>query len=187
MSEDKIIIQHYWDRNECALTETDEKYGAYCHTIAENILNNEEDTKECVNDTYLKIWNSIPPHWPKMFAAFIGKIVRNLALNIYNQNRTARRGGGLIDMVFEELEECIPDRSASAEYCENELAEAINSFLSSLSERNRKIFMLRYWGAEPVGKIAEVMKMSENSVSALLSRLRKKLQKHLAERGMKYD
>ena len=185
MQDDKIIIQHYWDRDERALTETDEKYGRYCHTIAENILNNEEDSKECVNDTYLNTWNSIPPHRPKMFPAFIGKIARNLAINLYNQNRTARRGGGHINAVFDELEECIPDRSAEVTFSENELAEAINSFLASLPEKNRKILMLRYWGSESVSRIAQIMKMSENRVSAVLSRLRKKMKKHLDGRGVK--
>lgn len=185
MQDDKTIIQHYWDRDERALTETDEKYGGYCYTIAENILNNEEDSKECLNDTYLKTWNTIPPQRPKIFPAFIGKIARNLAINIYKQNKTVRKGGGQMNAVFDELEECIPDRSAEIKYGEDDLAEAVNSFLASLPEKNRKIFMLRYWSSESVGKIAVQMKMSENSVSSVLKRLRKKMQKHLAERGVK--
>ena len=83
--DDRTIIQHYWDRDERAITETDEKYGSYCHKIAENILENSEDAKECVNDTYLKTWNSVPPEWPKIFPAFIGKIVRNTAFNYYTR------------------------------------------------------------------------------------------------------
>ena len=183
--DDKTIIQHYWDRDERAVTETDEKYGAYCCSIAENILNNREDAKECVNDTYLKTWNAIPTQWPKVFPAFIGKIVRNLAFNRYSMSRAEKRGGGQIHIVLDELEECIPDRSAAIEHDADELTEEINSFLDSLSEKNRKIFMLRYWGTENVGDIARIMKMSENSVSAVLSRLRRKLHKHLDERGFK--
>ncbi len=185
MVDDNTIIQHYLDRDERAITETDEKYGGYCHTIAENILGNREDSKECVNDTYLKTWNSIPPQRPKIFSSFIGRITRNLAINIYNRNRTERRGGGRINLVLDELEECIPDRASETEYTENELADAVNDFLAALPERNRKIFMLRYWGAVPVSSIAEKMKMSENSVSALLGRIRRKMQKHLSERGVK--
>lgn len=83
--DDQIIIQHYWDRNEIALTETSEKYGSYCSSIAENIVNNAEDAQECVNDTYLKVWNEIPPQWPKVFQAFLGKIVRNLAYDCYRR------------------------------------------------------------------------------------------------------
>lgn len=185
MVDDKTIIQHYWDRDERALSETDEKYGRLCHAVAGNILKNEEDTKECVNDTYLKTWESIPPQWPKFLAAFIGKITRNLAVNMYNRNRASRRGGGQINAVLDELEECIPDRKAEKEFDEDELSNAMNDFLASLPERNRKIFMLRYWGSQPVEKIAKNMKMSENSVSALLYRLRRKLRNHLDERGVK--
>lgn len=181
--DDKIIIQHYWDRDERAIRETDEKYGSFCCSIAENILGNREDAGECVNDTYLKTWNAIPPQWPEVFPAFIGKIVRNTAFNRYKSLRTERRGGGLVPVVLDELDECIPDRNAEVECSTNELREAMNSFVGSLSERNRKIFLQRYWCTESVRDIAEKMNMTENSVSAVLKRTRKKLHKYLAERG----
>lgn len=181
--DDKVIIQHYWDRDERAITETDEKYGSFCLRIAENITGNKEDSKECVNDTYLKTWNTIPPQRPRVFPAFIGKIVRNLSYNRYAYNRTARRGGGQINEVFDELAECLTDRSAEVSGDEKELKEAINSFLGTLSARDRNIFLRRYWYTESIKAIAEKMKMKENSVCAVLKRIRKKLQGYLAERG----
>lgn len=183
MLDDKVIIQHYWDRDECAITETDEKYGSFCFKIAENILGNKEDSKECVNDTYLKTWNSIPPQRPKVLPAFIGKIVRNLSYDRYAYNRTAKRGGGQINEVFDELAECIADKSADVSCDEKELKEAIDSFLYTISVRDREIFLRRYWYTENVKGIAEKMKMKENSVCAVLKRIRKKLQKYLTERG----
>ena len=136
-----------------------------------------------MNDTYLKTWNAIPPHRPEVFPAFVGKIVRNTAFNRYKSLRTERRGGGQVPVVLDELDECIPDRTAEVECSTNELSEAMNSFVKSLSERNRKIFLRRYWCTESVRDIAEKMNMTENSVSAVRKRIRKKLHKYLAERG----
>ena len=183
--DDKTIIQHYWDRNECAISETDEKYGAFCCSIAENILENKEDAKECVNDTYLKTWNSLPPHWPKIFPAFIGRIVRNLAFNRYNSERTLKRGGGQISIALDELDECIPDKCSDFVCDESELSEVIDSFLDTLSKKNRQIFVLRYWYTENISYISRIMNMTENNVSVVLNRLRKKLHKYLSERGFK--
>lgn len=183
--DDRTIIQHYWDRDECAITETDEKYGSYCHKIAENILENSEDAKECVNDTYLKTWNSVPPEWPKIFPAFIGKIVRNTAFNYYTRIHAQKRGGSITEVVLEELDECIPDKNAEFIQDDSELTGIINTFLESLSERNREIFVLRYWYNEKISYIAATMKMSENSVFSVLNRMRKKLRKILEEKGVK--
>ena len=181
--DDKTIIRHYWDRNEIALKETDEKYGPFCTSIAMNILNDREDSKECVNDTYLRTWNAIPPARPAVFPAFIGRITRNLAFDRYNSRKAAKRGGGEMNAVLEELEESLPDRTVNVESDEKELAETLNEFLTSLPDKNRDIFVLRYWHAESVANIANIFDMTENSVSALLSRLRNKLHKHLTERG----
>lgn len=183
--DDRTIIQHYWDRDERAITETDKKYGSYCHKIAENILENSEDAKECVNDTYLKTWNSVPPEWPKIFPAFIGKIVRNTAFNYYTRIHAQKRGGSMTEVVLEELDECIPDKNAEFIQDDCELTGIINTFLESLSERNREIFVLRYWYNEKISYIAATMKMSENSVFSVLNRMRRKLRKILEEKGVK--
>lgn len=181
--DDKEIIQHYWDRDERAISETADKYGVFCFSIADSILNNREDANECVNDTYLKTWNTIPPQRPRIFPAFIGRIVRNLSFNRYMMNKALKRGGGQIETVLDELEESIPDNLSDIESDADSLKETIESFVSTLSERNRKIFVRRYWLTEDVRYIAEKMNMSENSVSAVLKRIRKKLQKYLNERG----
>lgn len=183
--EDNAIIQLYWDRNEKAIDETEKKYGSYCSTIAGNILFNREDTMECVNDTYLRTWNTIPTERPKFFPAYIGKIVRNLAINLYNRNTALKRGGGQTSVILDELEECIPDRAAELEYDENELVEAINCFLSTLKTKHRRVFMMRYWGNASIENIAGSMNMTEDSVYVMLSRIRNKLKKYLEERGIK--
>lgn len=183
--DDETIIQHYWDREQRAVSETAEKYGAYCSSIAENILENREDAQECVNDTYLKAWNTIPPQRPKVLPAFIGKIVRNLAFDMYRRYRAAKRGGGQTALVLDELEECVPDRMQNIECEENRLSEAVNEFVSSLSQKHRKIFVLRYWYNESVSDIAYSLNCSENSISIILTRLRGKLYKYLSERGLK--
>ena len=183
--DDKVIIQHYWDRDERAISETDIKYGTFCSRIAENILENKEDAKECVNDTYLKTWNALPPEWPDILPAFIGRIVRNLAFNSYNSRKTAKRGGGQTDVALEELEECIADKAADLSVEESVLTEIIDSFLGTLSRKNRQIFVMRYWYTESIGYISSVMNMTENSVSVSLNRMRKKLLIYLEERGIK--
>ena len=185
MTDDQTIIQLYWDRNEEALAETAEKYGSFCSSIAENILHDMEDVKECVNDTYLKTWNSIPSNRPRIFPAFLGKIVRNLSFNRYKYSRTAKRGGGQISVVLDELAECIPDKDAIIDFEGNELAEAMNDFVASLSERDRNVFVMRYWYTDSIGKIASELHLSENNVSVILARLKTKLRAHLAERGLK--
>lgn len=183
--DDNKIIQLYFDRDESAIAKTDEKYGRFCFHIADRILGSHEDSKECVDDTYLKTWNAIPPQRPNVFPAFIGKIARNLALTRYEMQRTAKRGGGQTAAVLDELDECIPDKNAEFGKSESDLSEAIDSFLDTLPKRNRDIFVLRYWYTESIKDIAKAMKMSENSVFAVLNRIRKKLRSYLSERGLK--
>ncbi|MBP0977630.1 MAG: sigma-70 family RNA polymerase sigma factor [Oscillospiraceae bacterium] len=183
--DDKIIIQHYWDRNEIALTETAEKYDSFCRSIAENILHNREDAKECVNDTYLKTWNSLPPNRPRIFPAFLGRIVRNLAFDRYDHLTASKRGGGQIDVVLDELEECIPDASTEPGRDESDLSEAINDFVGSLPERNRIVFVMRYWYTDSIADIASELHMTESNVAVILSRLRNRLRTHLTERGFR--
>ena len=106
--EDSAIIDLYWARQERALEETDRKYGSYCWTIAHNILKNRQDTEECVNDTWLKAWNAMPPHRPAILSSFLGTITRNLSLDRYQAGRTGKRGGGRVTVALDELEDCIP-------------------------------------------------------------------------------
>lgn len=184
--EDVKIVQLYWDRNESAITETSTKYGSYCTSIAQNILGNHEDALECVNDTYLNAWNSMPPHRPNMLSTFLGKITRNLSFNKYKHDHAHKRGEGQIPAVLEELSECVSgkeDVHATVEY--HELVRAIDEFLDSLSPQKRSIFVCRYWYNDSITDIAKQFHMRENAVSMTLRRIRAKLQKYLVERG--YD
>ena len=184
--DDAKIVQLYFERNEQAIKETAKKYGRYCTSIAKNILGNDEDAEECVNDTYLNTWNSIPPHKPKMLSSFLGKIVRNLAFNRYKHNHADKRGGGELTLVLDELAECVSgsDNVADA-YLMKELVSSINQFLSTLPEDKRNIFIRRYWYTESVVAIAKRYNMESTAVSMTLSRLRIKLHNYLIERG--YD
>ena len=184
--EDVKIVQLYWDRNESAITETSTKYGSYCTSIAQNILGNHEDALECVNDTYLNAWNSIPPHRPNILSTFLGKITRNLSFNKYKRDHAHKRGDGQIPAVLDELGECVSgkdDVQATVEY--HELVRAIDEFLDSLSPQKRSIFVCRYWYNDSITDIAKQFHMRENTVSMKLRRIRAKLQKYLVERG--YD
>lgn len=182
--DDNQIVQMYWDRDEKAISVTSEKYGSYCLTIARNILGNHEDAEECVSDTYLNTWNSIPSNRPKMLSTYLGKIVRNLSFNLYKKNRAEKRGAGQIGVVLDELSELIADPNSPEDAWDCKLlSETIDSFLSELPAEKRNIFVCRYWYADSVKDIAERFAMTENNVSVTLSRLRAKLHDYLIERG----
>ncbi len=182
--DDNSIIQLYWDRNDRAISVTSEKYGHYCKSIAKNILNSDEDAEECVNDTYLSAWNSMPTHWPEQLAAFLGKITRNLSFNKYKHNRAEKRGGGEITLVLDELTDCVSDTDDVEQTIDRrELVKAINTFVRSLSLKKRNIFVRRYWYADSVSKIAADYGMLQASVSKTLERTRNQLKAYLTERG----
>ena len=131
--DDNGIIRLYWDRNDQAIRATTEKYGHYCKAIAKNILNSEEDAEECVNDTYLNAWNSMPTHWPEQLAAFLGKITRNLSFNKYRHNHAEKRGGGEMALVLEELADCVSDVDDVEKTIDRqELIKAIDRFVRNL-------------------------------------------------------
>ena len=149
--DDNGIIQMYWNRDDRAINLTSEKYGHYCKTIAKNILNNEEDAEECVNDTYLNAWNSMPTHWPEQLATFLGKIVRNLSFNKYRHDHAEKRGGGEITLVLDELTDCVSDIDDVEQLIDRqELAKSINAFVRSLPTEKRNIFVRRYWYADSI-------------------------------------
>lgn len=182
--DDEKIVQLYWNRDEQAIPATSEKYGAYCASIARNILGNPEDVEECVNDTYMSAWNAMPPHRPGVLSAFLGKLARNLSLNRYKYNSADRRGGGEIPAVLDEMAELVSDPGGvEQEMDRRELVEEINAFLGKLSKDQRGIFVCRYWYFDPVYQIAARYGMTENRVSVTLNRLRGKLRSHLLERG----
>ena len=181
---DAKIVQLYFDRNEQAIPATADKYGNYCKSIANNILGNHQDADECVNDTYLNTWNTIPPHRPKMLSTFLGKIVRNLSFNRYKHNTAGKRGGGELPTVLDELAGCVSgndDVEQAYEY--KELVKDINDFLSTLPVHKRNIFVCRYWYTDSVADIAARYNMSYSAVSMELTRLRTKFHNYLIGRG----
>lgn len=161
--DDKQILDLYWERSEAAISETSKKYGKYCRYIAFNILHNDEDSEECVNDTYLRAWNSIPPNRPSVLKTFLGKITRNLSLDRYELLNAKKRNGGQMPLVFEDI---------------------LNRFLSSLSLEQRKIFMRRYWYLSPIKEIATEYGMSESKIKMSLFRSRNELKKLLEKEGI---
>lgn len=183
--EDSKIIDLYWARKEQALAETDAKYGNYCRTIARNILRNFEDTEECVSDTWLHAWNSMPPQRPGILSAFLGRITRNLSFDRCKYQQAAKRGGGALPLALDELGECIPS-AQRVEYAleQKELAAAIDRFLRTLPEKDCNLFLRRYWYVDSISVIADRYGMKENTVKSILFRTREKLRKFLGEEGI---
>ncbi len=182
--EDGAIIGLYWERNEQAIQETDLKYGPYCHTIAYNILENQEDCEECVNDTWLRAWNTMPPQRPNYLRLFLGKITRNLSLDIWKGKQAKKRGGGEPALALEELSECVADtKDVESVLQTKELSETIERFLHTLPRRERELFLQRYFYMYSVKELASHYGIKENHVAVLLSRTRKKLAAHLVKEG----
>ena len=183
--EDKNIIQLYVERAEAAISETAAKYGRLCYMIAYNILYSEEDSEECVNDTYMKAWEVIPPQIPEKLAAFLGKITRNLAISKYRHNSSKKRGGGQVMYALEELSECIPDKNTTEQAISDKLfVEQLNEFLENLPTEKRKVFMQRYWYLRPIHEIAKEFSMSESKVKMILHRTRNMLKAFLEKEGI---
>jgi RNA polymerase sigma-70 factor (ECF subfamily) len=183
--DDQQIIDLYWARSENAISETAEKYGKYCHTIAYHILHNDEDSEECVNDTYLRAWEAMPPQRPHRLSAFLGKITRNLSLDRYKRLAAEKRGSGQVPLALDELLDCVPTGD-SAEKTADDLAltESLNRFLGTLSVDARRIFLRRYWYLTPVKEIAAEASISESKVKMSLLRSRKELKKFLEKEGI---
>jgi len=181
--EDKKIIELYFERNELAIEETKRCFGRYCMNIALNILGSAEDAEECVNDTYLRLWNNIPPHRPESFLAYIGKIIRNIALDKYRKKVAQKRNIGHTPLVLEELAECVSD-SSQPEFSDVDLKDTLNSFLSTLKKENLQIFMRRYWYMDSVKDIANRLNISESKVKTILFRTRMALKSHLSKEGI---
>lgn len=178
--EDSKIVELYWQKNENAIKETNSKYGAYCFSIANNILHNKEDSEECVNDTWLNAWNAMPPQKPTKLQMFLAKITRNLSFNRFNARSAEKRGGGEIVLVLDELAECLASESdVISEYEAKELGQCIRRFVRSLPERDGNVFVRRYFFTEPVAQIAKRYGLTENNVMVILSRTRTKLKNNL--------
>ena len=181
--EDSQIIKLYLERSESAIKETKTKYGKLCLHIAYNILRSTEDAEECENDTYLRAWNSIPPKEPNSLSAYLGKIVRNLALQKHEYYSAKKRNSDL-DLAYNELEECIASPSdIESQYNEGELGRVIDTFLRKIDRESRIIFIRRYWHTDSIIQIASHFDISESKVKSSLFRTRKKLRIYLEKEG----
>lgn len=182
---DTEILDLYWVRDERAIAETQSAYGSYCYSIAWHILYDREDADECVNDTWFRAWNAIPPGRPGRLALFLGTITRNLSLDRWKEKRTMKRGGGELPAALDELAECVPDSRSTEEAVEAaELERLINAFLHTLPERECSVFLRRYWYVEEYGEIAERYGMKLNTVKTSLFRTRNKLREYLEKEGI---
>ncbi len=177
--EDHEIIELYWQRDDRAIKESDAKYGRLCRSIALRLLDSFEDSEECVSDTWMRAWNTIPPQRPDILRAFFAKITRNLALDRYRGSAAQKRGGGEVSLALDELRECVSGGDLETELERKELAAAVNGFLRSLEEKERQLFLRRYWLGESVTVIAKKSGMSANAVSLRLMRLRTRLKEYL--------
>lgn len=182
MSADIEIIEKFFRRSEDALTEVQERYGLLCRKIAFGILRSNEDTEECLNSSYLNLWNSIPPTRPESLCAYLCAVVRNGAFEIYKKNKHRH-----CEESFEELEWLISDETCESFQDGVELSDLLNSFLAEQKPKNRKIFMGRYYFNMSISEIAEKLGMSEAAVKTRLSRVRSGLKDYLSENGIRAE
>ena len=178
--DDASIIVLYWQRDERAITETARRYGSYIHAISVQILESEPDAEECVNDTYLKAWNTIPPQKPFSLKDYLGRLVRHLSIDRYRALRRAKRNINVTE-ALDELTVISPDTDRD----NPALTEALNTFLSGLDTNDRNLFLGRYWYFYEVADLARAYGMTVNTVYVKLHRMRERLRKHLNERGFK--
>ena len=182
--EDSAIVALYWQREERAIAETDRKYGRFCQQIARNILTIREDAEECVSDTWVRAWNTMPPQRPSSLKAFLGCIIRNLAISRYRASRAQKRYGGM-EILLSELDDCVPtaDQVAAAVDAA-ELSRAISDWLRTLPQRERTWFIRRYWNGETVKTLALEQGMTPRAMTGRLSGLRTRLRNHLEQEGI---
>ena len=181
--EDTSIIALYNARSEDAIAASREKYGRYCFCVARNVLGSDEDAEDAEMDGYLRAWNTIPPQKPRSLCAYLAALVRRAAIDMLRL-RTADKRGGEYENAADELDECAPSGIDGRDFADNvALRDALDSFLATLGERPREVFMRRYWWSSSVSEIARDLGMSEAAVKMQLSRLREKLKKHLETEG----
>ncbi len=182
--EDDKIVSLYWSRDEQAIGETEKKYGCYLAKIAYNILSDLEDSKESVNDTYLKAWDSIPPHKPSILSTYLGKITREASIDMFRKRTSAKRQASAYAVSLSELEECVAGGDTTTEDADlHALVETINTFLRTLSPEARNTFVGRYYFMDSIREIASYYGMSETKVKSMLHRTRIGLKTNLEQEG----
>lgn len=183
--DDKQIVDLYWARSEKAIEETEHKFGSYCRTVSYNILANAADAEECVNDTWLKAWNSMPTHRPSLLAPYLGKLTRWLSLTRLREKNSLRRGGGELPLILDELAETLDSGEDTEQELEvRELNRELRRLVNALGKDEKDVFLSRYWYMASVKEIAEKTGFSESKVKTMLHRTRKKLLSQLKEEGL---
>lgn len=180
---DSNIIELYFKRDEQAIKETDIKYGRLCYSIAYNILNNKEDSDECVNDTYVGVWSAIPPARPDNFMAFVCKIARNLSLKRLETMTRQKRSTAIL-VSFDELAEVLPDESIAGGVSDEDIGKLISDFLRNEKEDIRNVFIRKYCFFDSIGDIAARYSFTEGKVKNMLYHTRNKLKDYLIEKGI---
>lgn len=184
--DDQQIIELHWKRSEAAVLQTLKQYGGYCRRISLNILGNIQDADECVNDACMHAWSAIPPNRPEVFRIWLGKVTRNLSLDRHKKGKAQKRGGGSAELLFSELEECIPGHSGPEKQLEDaEIANQISVFLRGRAQESRTIFLRRYYYGDSIRDIAERMDVSESKVKTSLLRTRRALKAELEKEGVR--
>lgn len=183
--DDMKIVDLYWQRNETAISATQEKYGAYLLRIAFNIVAQLSDSEECVNDTYFGAWNSIPPQKPTVLQTYLGKIARRIAIDRYRKNTSIKRGNRETELAIDEFTECLPSSSSVEQEIEvRQLSTAINEFLHTLSRVKRRAFLFRYWYSMSIKETSALLGFSETKTVNMLLRTRKALKDYLEKEDL---
>ncbi|MBE6985643.1 MAG: sigma-70 family RNA polymerase sigma factor [Ruminococcaceae bacterium] len=183
--EDRRIVELYWLRSEEAITASERKYGAYCNTISYNITYSHEDAEECVNETWIRSWNTMPPQKPMRLMAFFGKIVRNCSLDLFRRKTALQRGGGSVPLALEELSECLASEQDVEKQVESrQLSESLNRFLHDLPQRDCNLFLRRYFYMDSVETAAKRYHITAKNAAVILHRVRKKLAEYLQKEGL---
>ena len=182
--EDVEILELFLQRDEAALRELDASYGPACRALARNILGSDADAEECLNDALLRAWNAIPPERPEHLRAYLLKLTRGVAIDRLRAAGAAKRGGGELTLVLDELAECVPGGlDTEDEALAKALGEAVSRFLAELPQRDRAIFVRRCFMVEALGEIARSLGMRENTAAVSLRRTRQKLRAYLEKEG----
>ena len=181
--DDEKILALYIERDECAIAETQRCYGTYLLSLARSVTGSEQDAEECVNDTYLRTWNSIPPAHPVPLRPYLARITRNLALDRVSRESAQKRGGGELTLMLSELSEAVTDSAAESSE-EGQISAAIEAFLRTLPKLERVVFVRRYFYGCSVAEIAKECGAGSSKIKSMLHRIRQKLRIRLQKEGI---
>ena len=182
--EDTEIVALYWKRDESAIRETERKYGGFCFRVAMNLLGIREDAEECVSDTYLAAWHSMPTQRPALLRSWLGRVVRNLSVDRWRRDHAEKRYNGM-ELLLSELEECVPSGKSPEQATElRALSAAIDRWLYTLSPEDRTLFLRRYWNGDRLDALAKERGTAANTLAQRMRRLRLSLRESLEKEGV---